>query len=135
MLVYCLIAVGLAFLLSGGSDGHVHLPGPIAALAPSGLPSLCPSEAIFGLRCPGCGMTRAFVAMAELRVADAWRLNWGGPLFFLMALFSIPHRIYLIRARSPRPWTVSPRLQWLGYTVIFLMFAGWLFDILSGHYP
>lgn len=125
MLVFCMVAVGLSFILTGGSDGKIHLPGHTNALAPGGLPPLCPSEAFLGSRCPGCGMTRAFVAMADLRIVDAWRHNWGGPFLFILALLQIPYRIYLLRSRRPRAIALSPRLQWIGYGVILLMFAGW----------
>jgi hypothetical protein len=35
----------------------------------------CPIRNIFGIRCPGCGMTRAFVAMSSGNMPRAWRHN------------------------------------------------------------
>ena len=44
--------------------------------------TVCWSGLLFGTVCPGCGLTRSFVALAEGSLADAWRLNRMGPLLF-----------------------------------------------------
>ncbi|MCA1732365.1 MAG: DUF2752 domain-containing protein [Acidobacteria bacterium] len=44
--------------------------------------TVCWSRLLFGILCPGCGLTRSFVALAEGSLADAWRLNRMGPLLF-----------------------------------------------------
>lgn len=48
----------------------------------------CPFYRIFGIPCPGCGMTRAFLACLRLDFAAAWRYH---PMVFslpyLLALF------------------------------------------------
>ena len=130
MLGLCLLAITLSFVLANGGDGKVHLPPALQSLWSGGLPPACPSEAIFGLKCPGCGMIRSFVAMAHFDLAGAFAWNWGGPLLFLLALVQIPYRIYLLRTDEPAAWTVSPRLAIFGYVTIALMFGGWIFDIL-----
>jgi hypothetical protein len=44
--------------------------------------TVCWSRLLFGTLCPGCGLTRSFVALAAGSVAEAWRLNRMGPLLF-----------------------------------------------------
>lgn len=39
--------------------------------------SVCLWRAVFGVPCPGCGMTRAFVALACGDFHAAWRFNPG----------------------------------------------------------
>ena len=42
--------------------------------------SLCPIKAITGLECPGCGITRMFVALFHGNIYQAFRYN---PLVFI----------------------------------------------------
>lgn len=53
-----------------------------------GLPSgsICLFQIVSGYDCPGCGMTRAFRAMAELDVSGAFRYNPLGPIVFVVVL-------------------------------------------------
>lgn len=47
-------------------------------------PILCYSRSVFGLPCPGCGLTRAFCALAELDLKKALEMN---ALCFPIGLF------------------------------------------------
>lgn len=44
--------------------------------------TVCWSRLLFGALCPGCGLTRSFVALAGGSLAEAWSLNRMGPLLF-----------------------------------------------------
>jgi hypothetical protein len=46
---------------------------PTARLA--ALPVVCPFRNLFGVRCLGCGMTRALSLLFHFRAADAWAMN------------------------------------------------------------
>ena len=45
--------------------------------------SLCLSRSLFGLPCPGCGLTRAWISAFSLRWSDAFLYH---PLFFLVPI-------------------------------------------------
>src|SRR5688572_15347237 len=42
------------------------------------LPPLCTSRLLFGIECPGCGLTRSFVALSSGDFASAWHYNRVG---------------------------------------------------------
>jgi len=50
--------------------------------------SLCPFHVITGMACPGCGMTRAFLTIGQLKLQQAVTLNpFSIPLFSVMLLY------------------------------------------------
>jgi hypothetical protein len=73
---------------------HILALAAAAVLAASALPwpaflagaELCPFHALTGLPCPGCGLTRAFRAIAHGEFQAAWGFNPFGFLFFALAL-------------------------------------------------
>lgn len=48
--------------------------------------TVCPFRILFGLPCPGCGMTRALTALLRLDFSSAVRLHPLSPAFFLLLL-------------------------------------------------
>lgn len=48
------------------------------------LPELCLFQRIWGIQCPGCGMTRAFLSLANFEWIQAWQYNPFS--YFLMGL-------------------------------------------------
>lgn len=46
-------------------------------------PVLCPTRLVSGVNCPGCGLSRSFVAMAELQPTLAFAMHPVGPALFL----------------------------------------------------
>ena len=51
---------------------------------------LCPVKRIFGVSCPGCGLTRGFIEILHLRFLSAASCNiMSLPLFFSAALYFI----------------------------------------------
>ena len=52
------------------------------------LPIFCLFKAITGIPCPGCGMTRAFLELAEGDFVAAFQLNPFSIPFFLVLIFS-----------------------------------------------
>ena len=59
----------------------------VLARAPAELPfTPCMFYNLTGLPCPGCGMTRGFVAMGHGQLAAAWRHNALAPAAFVCCL-------------------------------------------------
>ncbi|MCQ2426666.1 MAG: DUF2752 domain-containing protein [Lachnospiraceae bacterium] len=48
--------------------------------------TVCPVRILFGLPCPGCGMTRALLSLLRLDFSTAVRLHPLSPAFFLLLL-------------------------------------------------
>ena len=65
------------------------------------IPELCTYRRMFGVGCPGCGLTRSFSFMAHGALVEAFRMNWMGPPFFAFVAFQLPYRIVkLARGRD-----------------------------------
>ncbi len=62
------------------------------------LPVFCPFRLLTGISCPGCGMTQAFLALAEFDVSLAIKLNpFSVPLFLYFVASTVKLRIPLSR--------------------------------------
>jgi len=56
-------------------------------------PTICPFRLATGLPCPGCGLTRSWVALAHGRVSDSFGANLFGPLAFGLAVAIVTLRL------------------------------------------
>jgi hypothetical protein len=100
-----LLLLGGVIALAGGS---VAL-GPLVAHGPV----VCPLRALTGLPCPGCGLTRAFVALAHGHVGDALALHaFSLPLaaFMLLAAAVAAAELTAGRRLVAYHWLYSRRL-------------------------
>ncbi len=90
----------------------------------------CYFHNITGLPCPSCGLTRSFHSMSHLRIAEAFQLNWMGPLLF--ALLSISCLQLIITSVSGR-FVVLPYSSKLGVVIlIFVWVLAWLLRLIFG---
>ena len=82
----------------------------------------CLFHVVTGAYCPGCGGTRAFLALLHGRVADSIRLN---PLVLYMAV-SIPsfllYRFYCIRKKKAPRSAVWMTALFIGIAVLAVNF-------------
>ena len=81
--------------------------------------SLCPFQAITGLECPGCGMTRAMISLGQLKLGAAMGYN----------LFSIPLLILMILYLWPRKSPSFLQHQVLSILMLILVIVVWLMRI------
>jgi hypothetical protein len=126
LLISCAV-LALALLFQVRADERVAVTG----LPEYPLPPTCMSREWFGVRCPGCGLTRSFVHLAHGDWSAAWRSHRLGWLLMAALLLQFPYRIVAMArgGRSPLG-TLLPKL--FGYALITLLFANWSLDVIAG---
>jgi len=92
------------------------------------------SRRILDMPCPGCGLSRSFVALSHGNLWAALRFHPLGPFLYLLCLLQIPYRIgeYLGASRSWPLWArASQRLSLLVWALIFALFFTWAARIVA----
>ena len=82
------------------------------------MPFTCPIRAVIGIPCPGCGLTRAWLAALRLDVSAAFAYHamfWSIPLLYLC--FLLDGKLF--------------RQAWANCLFYILMLAGFLLQWLS----
>jgi Protein of unknown function (DUF2752) len=127
VLAVAAIALVLSFAMVEVPGGRVAVRG----LTAYPLPQSCVTRALLGIKCPGCGLTRSFIHLAEGDWAMSWRCHRLGGLFASVLIFQFPYRLLALR-RPERP-PIPTRWQGrLGAALIFLLIANWLADVVTG---
>lgn len=125
VLVGSLIVLTLSTLLTVPGEGrvnHVFLP-----FVHQPLPETCATKSLFGFECPGCGMTRSFISIADGDLVRAWIFNPAGILVFLIVAGQIPFRSYqLWRLWKGRPPVPMPYSSWLVALVGVVVILQWI---------
>jgi hypothetical protein len=76
----------------------------------------CPILATTGVPCPGCGMTRAFLLLGQLRLEEALSANPAAPLLALV-----------MTGWALRPWRLSQRVaSRLAGALLIAVIALWI---------
>jgi hypothetical protein len=117
----------LAFALQVLPEGRVSFRG----LPMIPLPQACFSRSWLGLKCPGCGLTRSIIQLAQGNWRASWQEHRLGALIAIVITLQIPYRLVALR-RPDRP-LFSPGWQAaLGYALIAVLVGNWLVDLASG---
>lgn len=123
-----LIALLGSFLLQPRGDTGLYVTVPVWGTRLP-LPDTCLSRTVFGISCPGCGLTRSFAAMARGDIASALQLNPCGPLLFILCCLQVPYRVlaYLNVGRTI-PWLQRIEKQGLVITwcIVIGLIAAWI---------
>lgn len=126
------LAASLIVLAS--SFALVELPGgrvAVRGLTELPLPRTCATRTLFGLNCPGCGLTRSFIHLAEGDWAASWRCHRLGGLLAAVLVFQVPYRLLALR----RPDHPLIPVHWqgrLGLALIALLLLNWLAEVVTG---
>ena len=102
MLWLSIAILAAAFALRARGSGDI---GP-AFLPNVSLPVLCGSRALFGIECPGCGLTRSFVALSAGDFRKSLESNRVGWLLALAVVLPNPYRLFALRElahKNPHP--------------------------------
>ncbi|WP_254508682.1 DUF2752 domain-containing protein [Anatilimnocola floriformis] len=128
LLISSAAVVALAATMTIHEAKEVRLPG----LAVS-LPELCYFRAGTGIDCPGCGLTRSFIAFAHGRLLRSWLYNPAGALFFPVVVFQIPYRAaQLLRIRRGLPsWNLGNVAYGMFAGLLLTLFVQWVAKFLS----
>lgn len=73
------------------------------------LPDLCPARS-WGWRCPGCGLTRSAVLLAQGQAGAAWRAHPGGFVLLGFVLLESSAMLWSPRARRAARWILAGAL-------------------------
>lgn len=122
MLLGAMAVLAAAALLRLEPGGKVEMPGA------GRLPALCMWKQALGINCPGCGLTRAFVALAHGQWTAAWQFNGASPFIFALVAYQVPFRaVQIWRLRNgKREYAHSPLLiALLAWGAVAALLAQW----------
>jgi hypothetical protein len=116
----------MAATMRSAGPSDVFLPGMKVAL-----PELCLTKSILGVPCPGCGMTRSFIAIAHGQWRRAWNFNPASFLMFAFIAGQIPWRLCQIRRLRNHQEELDPTVFYVPMVVmVVLLFAQWVVKML-----
>jgi hypothetical protein len=108
----------LLLLLAVASSYVVAIFAP--ELGGSGI-TVCPSRLLTNTRCPSCGFTRSWFAIASGDFSTALHLNVLSFLFFVLGIALIPLLAYEVLSRRDLLERALKRNRWPLYGVIALL--------------
>jgi len=100
---------------------------------PFQIPETCMSKRVWGIDCPGCGLTRSFISMSHGQFGRALSFNKAGPIVYLFVLIQIPWHLF----QMSRLWKLRRPVEsnWL-YSGLFIISGAvllqWLWRLFSG---
>ena len=120
LLVLSAVVLTLAFCMQIRNEQQVLVPGTNIPL-----PELCSFRRWTGLDCPGCGMTRAFISVAQGDVVAAWGYNPASLYFFTLVSLQVPFRaVQLWRLRRGRTPIFTGIWGYLPLFVLMILILG-----------
>ena len=123
MLYIAVFVVGVSYYLQLGGLDAVNLAGTHVQL-----PSLCGSRTLFGIECPGCGLTRSFITLAGGDLQQSLHFHRLGWLLALAIVAQFPYRTYsLLELRHRVVYRTWPK--WFGYFLIAALILNWLLKV------
>jgi hypothetical protein len=92
------------------------------------LPPLCPMKSLTGRDCPGCGLTRSFVAIAHGDLHGGVAYHRLGLVLFVAAVYQLWYRPWMIaRGDFLPPGRLGWVHRWASRALIVGLLANWLF--------
>jgi hypothetical protein len=127
MLVAATIVVILSVLFNVRDGQRVE----IRFLPNIPMPETCWSHSLFGVKCPGCGLTRSIVYLAHGDWEASWKMHRVGLVMALAILAQFPYCIVGLWCKKDYPLgrTFASIVAW---TLIALLIGNWLYDVFAG---
>jgi hypothetical protein len=126
MLGIAVLVVVLAFALEVRPDQRVAFRG----FSAYPVPETCFSWAWFGIKCPGCGLTRSFIYLAQGDWSASVRMHRLGWVMALAVLLQFPYRL-LSLARGNRAVLPAFLRRLVAALLIVLLLGSWLLGLLG----
>jgi hypothetical protein len=116
----------LSVLFNVSTDQRIEIRG----LPGIPLPETCWSRSVFGVKCPGCGLTRSIVYLAHGDWRASWEMHRVGFVMALVILAQFPYCIAGLRYRMDYPLgrTFASIVAW---GLILLLIGNWLYDVFT----
>ena len=93
VLLVALTVISLSFVMKIKDDQKVYFP-----FSTQPIPEVCGSRSLFGVDCPGCGMSRAFISISNLQIDRALAFNSASLIVYLFVAIQIPwHAMQIFR--------------------------------------
>lgn len=119
--VALLASLALARGLATASPAAVHVAG-------HELPVICPSRLLFGVTCPGCGMTRSVLLTLGGDLRGALALNPAGPVLVAALVLLAAQLLFAARPDEGDAPARRRLLSWAtlyGTVVVSVMLIQW----------
>jgi len=127
MLWMAAVVIVFTFLLEVRPDQRVAFRG----LPAFPLPESCGSKMMWGIECPGCGLTRSFIWAGRGEWLRSYHINRVGFLMMLAFVGQIPYRLAMLgRYRRGEP-TDSRWPTRIGSLLIAALFLNWGLKLLG----
>ena len=112
----------LSCCMSVVGSSLVYLPGSSIPL-----PESCTARLFLGINCPGCGLTRALIAISHGQLTDAWNFNPASFIVYLFVLAQLPWQAsQMNRIRQRKPSVDALWIYVLPISMAILLLAQWL---------
>jgi hypothetical protein len=129
MLIIALVVIAASFVLQvNPGRNRVALRNVPEAM----VPPTCMSNEWFGIRCPGCGLTRSFIYLAQGDPVSSWQSHRLGWLLAAATLAQVPYRLHELCRPRKRVWMLIFS-RWFGRALIALLVGNWLLELILSH--
>jgi len=92
------------------------------------IPHVCLFNKLFGIPCPGCGITRSLLAFFVGDFGRAWLQNPTGPIFAASLVAQVPLRFLALRGKlCSRRVFYSSRVMATG--ILIILIVNWISQI------
>ncbi len=124
-LLMAAIIILLSFLMRSEGEKSVFLPGFASAM-----PETCSAQRLFGIDCPGCGMTRAFISISSAQFSRAWNFNPASFIVYFFVAVQIPwHTFQIWRLTARRQPLVTAWAYMAPIGVVVILTINWIWKI------
>lgn len=94
------LAIGESRIVQASTAAAILVASAVLPASGLRVPT-CWWQTLFGFRCPGCGLTRSFIALGHGHIIEAFQFNWVGPFFFVLIAALLVDRIFQILVHRP----------------------------------